>query len=248
MTFFEHLGDLRRALFHAALAFVIALAVAFPLAPRIYQLLTLPLEKIGKAPSEFLRQIPEVTGGMQLALSTALWSALVLSLPFMLMALAGFVFPGLTKRERRLVSATLVFAALLFVAGVAMGAFLMLPPSLRIMLWFSEWMGPRVEFWWATDYIRFILLVLAAFGLTFELPVAVMLLGHLGVVTSAQLRDKRRHAIVFIMILAAFVTPTTDPFSLFILVAPLTLLYEISIWTTWAAERRRRGGESAPPR
>jgi sec-independent protein translocase protein TatC len=238
MTFFEHLGDLRRALVRAALAFAIALAIAFPLAPRIFKWLTIPLARIGKDPAVFLHQIPEVTGGMQLAMSTGLWSALVLALPFMLMALAGFVFPGLTKKERRLVSATFVYAVLLFAAGVAMGALLMLPPSLRIMLWFGDWMGPRVEFWWATDYIRFILLVLAAFGLTFELPVVVMLLGHFGIITSAQLRAKRRHAIVFIMILAAFVTPTTDPFSLFILAAPLTLLYEISIWTTWLSERK----------
>ncbi len=238
MTFFEHLADLRRALFHAALAFVIGLAVAFPLSPFIYHWLTRPLVEIGKDPKVFLRSF-EVTGGLQIAMSTGLWSALVIALPFMLIALGGFVFPGLTKRERRAVLVSLVYAVGLFAAGVALAYAYMLPASLRIMLWFNDWMGVPVEFFRATDYIRFILLVLASFGVTFELPLGVMLLGHFGVITSAQLRDKRRHAIVFIMILAAVVTPTTDPFSLFILALPLTLLYEISIWTTWATERRK---------
>jgi sec-independent protein translocase protein TatC len=239
MTFFEHLGDLRRALFRAALAFVAALAVTLPLAPRIFGWLTLPLEAIGLDPAVFLRQLPEPTAGMQLAMSTALWSALVLALPFMLLAFAGFVFPGLTRRERRAVTGALIASAFLFLCGVALAAFLMLPPSLRIMLWFSAWMGPAQDYWWATHYVRFVLLVLAAFGLTFQLPLAVMLLGHLGILTSEQLRAKRRHAIVFILILAAIITPTQDPVSLFILALPLTLLYEISIWTTWASERRR---------
>jgi sec-independent protein translocase protein TatC len=239
MTFFEHLADLRRALFHMALAFLAGLAVAFPLSPAIFTWLKRPLVEIGKDPAVFLRSF-EVTGGLQIAMSTGLWSALVISLPFMLVALGGFVFPGLTRRERRAVAFSLVYAAVLFAAGVAVAYLYMLPASLRVMLWFNDWMGVPVEFFRATDYVRFILLVLASFGVTFELPVGVMLLGHFGIITSAQLRDKRRHAIVFIMILAAVITPTTDPFSLFILALPLTVLYEISIWTTWATERRRR--------
>ncbi len=238
MTFFEHLDDLRRALFHVALAFFFGLAIAFPLAPVIFRWLKRPLVEIGKDPDVFLRSF-EVTGGLQIAMSTGLWSALVIALPFMLVALGGFVFPGLTKRERRAVAVSLIYAVFLFAAGVAVAYLYMLPASLRIMLWFNEWMGVPVEFFRASDYVRFILLVLASFGVTFELPVGVMLLGHFGIINSNQLRSKRRHAIVFIMILAAVITPTTDPFSLFILALPLALLYEISIWTTWATERRR---------
>ncbi len=238
MTFFEHLADLRRALFHAAVAFAIGLAIAFPLAPRIFMLLKRPLELAGKDPELFLISA-NVTGGLQLVMSTSLWSALVISLPFMIVSIAGFIFPGLTRRERGVITGALVYAAVLFVCGVALG-FWMLPGALKIMLWFNEWMGQAVPFWFAPDYIRFVLLVLASFGITFELPIGVMVMGHLGLVTSTQLREKRRHALVFIMILAAFVTPTTDPFSLFILALPLSLLYEISIWTTWSTERKAK--------
>lgn len=245
MSLFEHLDDLRRALFQAAVAFAVGLAIAFPLAPRIFQWLKLPLAGAGKNPDTFLRSF-EVTGGLQLAMSTGLWGGFLIALPFMLVAVAGFVFPGLTRRERRAVSLSLVYAAVLFAAGVAMGYFFMLPASLKIMLWFNDWMGVPVDFFRATDYVRFILLILACFGITFELPVGVLLLGYFGVITSSQLRDKRRHAVVLIMILAAIITPTTDPFSLFILAGPLVVLYELGIWTTWAAERRKRAEETAP--
>lgn len=239
MTFFAHLEDLRRALFRVALAFAAGLAIAFPLAPHIFHWLKKPLAEAGKDPAVFLKTF-EVTGGLSIAMSTGLWGGLVIALPFMLLAIGGFIFPGLTRRERRVTLFALVYAAVLFAAGVALAYLFMLPAAIRIMLWFNDWMGVPVEFFRATDYVRFVLLVMASFGITFELPLGVMLLGHLGLVTSAQLRDKRRHAIVFIMILAAVVTPTTDPFSLFILALPLTLLYEISIWTTWASERGRR--------
>ncbi len=239
MTFFAHLADLRRALFRAALAFAIGLGIAFPMAPAIFNWLKLPLLKAGKDPATFLNSL-NVTGGMNIAMSTGLWSGLVLSLPFIVAALAGFVFPGLTRRERRATVFALGYAGILFAAGVAVAYTLMLPPAIKIMLWFNTWMGVSAPFWMASDYVRFVLLVMASFGITFELPVGVMLLGHLGVLTSAQLREKRRHAILFIIILAAVVTPTTDPFSLFILALPLGLLYEISIWTTWLTERRRK--------
>ena len=239
MSFFGHLEELRRALFRAAFAFALGLAVAFPLAPAIFTWLKQPLARAGKDPDVFLNSL-NVTGGMAIAMSTGLWSGLVLALPFMVAALAGFVFPGLTRRERRATGFALVYAGLLFAAGVAVAYTLMLPSAIRVMLWFNDWMGVSAPFWMAADYVRFALLLMACFGLAFELPVGVMILGRLGVLTAAQLRDKRRHAIVFIMILAAVITPTTDPFSLFILALPLTLLYEISIWTTWFSERRQR--------
>lgn len=239
MGFFEHLEELRRALVRAAVALAVGMAIAFPLAPRLFAWLTLPLKRAGKDPALFLNSL-NVTGGMSIAMSTGFWSGLVLALPFMTAAMAGFVFPGLTRRERRATLAALIYAAFLFAAGVAVAYAIMLPTALTLMLWFNAWIGVEAPFWIASDYVRFVLLLMACFGVAFELPAGVMLLGHLGVLRASQLRARRRHAIVFIVILAALVTPTTDPFSLFILAIPLALLYEVAIWTTWFSERQRR--------
>ena len=243
-SFFDHLADLRRALVQAALAYALALAVAFPLAPRILIALKRPLVSAGRDPETFLLTF-HVTGGMSVAMTIALWGAFVLALPFMVLAAAGFVYPGLTPQERRVTTIALSLAGILFAVGAWLAYVLMLPAALRVMLWFNDWMGVPVQGFLAQDYARFALLVMASFGIAFEIPLGLMILGWIGILSSRQLRRLRRHAIVGIMILAAVVTPTTDPFSLLFLAIPLTLLYELSVWTTWIAERRRSSPSNA---
>ena len=128
----------------------------------------------------------------------------------------------------------------LFGVGVSIAYFGMLPPALRVMLWFNDWMGIPVEFFQVSDYVRFVLILMAAFGICFELPVVLLGLGRLGIITSDQLRRGRRIAVVVLLIVAMVVTPTTDPFSQLILAVPLMLLYEACIWSIWLMERRAR--------
>ncbi len=238
MSFWEHLADLRRAIIQAAVAYGLALAIAFPLAPHILKALKRPLRIAGLDPQHFLLTF-HVTGGLSVAMTIALWSAFVMALPFLVLAAAGFIYPGLTPRERRVATIGFAGAGLLFAAGAGLAYFLMLPAALRVMMWFNDWMEVPVQGFLAQDYTRFALLVMASFGIAFEIPLGLMILGWLGVITSHRLRAMRRHALVGIMVLAAVVTPTTDPFSLFFLALPLALLYELSIWTTWFAERQR---------
>lgn len=235
----EHLDDLRRAIVWSIGALLIGMLVALRFAPVIFRLLKAPLQGIVDNPDTFLRNI-DVTGGMSVAMQTVFWGGLLFSAPVILAAMAWFVFPGLTPRERRSMLGGLCFAICLFIAGVLMCYFLALKPALQIMLWFNEWLGFKVEYFLVTSYIGFVLKLLLSFGLTFELPIVLLILGHLGIITSAQLRRTRRHAIVIILILAMVITPTQDPFSQLLLAAPLIALHELCIWMLWAKERRRK--------
>jgi len=149
-----------------------------------------------------------------------------------------FVFPGLTRHERRVVSFALWAAASLFVLGVSLGYALMLPMALRVMLSLHTWMGVRAE-WVITSYTTFALQLLLAFGLVFELPVILVVLGRLGIVNAAFLRHYRRHAIVVLLIVAAVLTPP-DVVTQIVMAAPLIVLYEACIWVIAAGERPKR--------
>lgn len=238
-TFVEHLEDLRRVLIWSAGALLAGMLVAAFLIPRLVTLLKLPLTKAGRDPDALLVAM-DMTDGVSVAMQTMFWGGLLLSAPLILCCIAWFVFPALTRPERRAVIGGLAFAAALFAGGVLLGYFLALPPGIRVMLWFYEWMGIPVRFITLTSYAGFVLKLLLAFGLTFELPVILLVLGHLGIVTSSQLRDKRRHAIIAVLIVAMVITPTQDPVTQLLLSLPLVALYELCIWLVWARERRSR--------
>lgn len=241
--FLEHLNDLRRALVWSASALFAGMFVAGWFAPWFFKVLKAPLQGVVSDPDKFLRSF-EVTGAMDVALQTIFWGGLLLSAPVILFSLCWFIFPGLTARERRAVVAGLGFAAFLFVGGVLLGYFLALPPALQIMLWFYQWMGVDIEFFTVTSYVGFVTKLLLSFGLTFELPIVLLILGHLGIITSAHLRNKRRHAIVIILIIAMVITPTQDPITQLLLAGPLFALYELCIWLIWATERSRRKADA----
>lgn len=237
--FLGHLEDLRRVLICSAASLLCGMVAAAFLIPRFFALLKIPLAKAGRDPETLLVAM-DMTGGVSAAMQTMLWGGLLLSAPFILGSIAWFVFPGLTRRERRAVAGGLLLAAVLFAIGVLLGYFLALPPGIRMMLWFYEWMGFPVKFITLTSYVGFVLKLLLAFGLTFELPIVLLVLGRLGIVTSTQLRSKRRHAIVIILVLAAVITPTQDPITQLLLSVPLAALYELCIWMIWAEERRKK--------
>lgn len=234
----QHLDDLRRALLWSATALLIGMGLAAWLAPDILGLLKAPLRSVVPNPEAFLRTF-DLSGGMSVAMQTILWGGALLASPAIVFAICWFVFPGLTRPERRAVLGGLGFAVALFCGGVVLCYALVLAPALRVMLWFNEWMGIPVEYVTVSSYVGFVLKLLLSFGLTFEIPIVILILGRLGIVSSTQLRDKRRHAIVALLVIAMVITPTQDPVSQILLAGPLIALYEICIWLIWAHERRR---------
>lgn len=235
--FLAHLEDLRRALIWSATALLIGMGVACGFAPTLFRILKAPLNGVVPDPDTFIRTL-DVTGGISVAMQTIFWGGILFSAPVILFSLCWFVFPGLTRRERRALLGGLLFSALLFISGVLLCYFTALGPALTIMLWFNTWLGIPVEFFTITSYMGFVLKLLLSFGLAFELPVVLLVLGWLGIINSSHLRRWRRHSIVIILILAAIITPTQDPLSQLILAVPLIALYELCIWIMWARERR----------
>lgn len=233
--FLAHLEDLRLAMLWSVAALAAGMAVILPLAPLVLGWLQRPLAAAGIDPAEFLKVI-RVTGGLSITLRIVLWAGILVALPFILVAVGWFVFPGLKRRERRAILRALWFAVGLFAAGVASGYFLVLPPVLRLMVRINAWLGITCDFVELGDYVAFVLRLLIAFGLAYELPVVVVVLGALGIVTSSALRQARRYVIVGLFIVAMLLTPP-DPLSQVLMALPLTLLYELCVWIVYWRER-----------
>ncbi|NKB25097.1 MAG: twin-arginine translocase subunit TatC [Kiritimatiellae bacterium] len=239
--FLEHLEDLRRTLFCCLIVLGIGVLVALPLTPFILNLLKRPLVGLVENIDQFLLSI-EVAGAISVAFRISFWGGLLLSSPFLLFFLGSFIFPGLKTHERKIVLQASAVATLLFFIGVAMGYFITLPVALKVMFQLHEWIGvqmlPRV-----TNYVAFTTQLLIGFGFAFEMPVVVIILGRLGVLKSRQLRSKRRHVMVGLLIVAMLLTPP-DIFTQLIMAIPLIILYEICIWVLWTTEKRKKEHEN----
>jgi sec-independent protein translocase protein TatC len=176
----------------------------------------------------------------------AAFGAVVVTFPVLAWELYRFVAPGLYRNERGAFLPFLIAAPLLFLLGAAMVYYVMLPFVMLFSLGqqisgggISAELLPRVS-----DYLNLVMALLLAFGLCFQLPVVMTLLGMAGLVSSGALASSRKYAIVAIAVVAAFVTPP-DPLSQIMLGIPLVVLYEISIWCVRLIELRRKKADEA---
>lgn len=235
--FLAHLEDLRRVLIRCAAALAVGMGIGIAFTPQILALLKAPLHGLVDDPDTFLRSI-EVAGAFTSIMRIGFWSGLVLAAPVLVLIVGAYLLPALTPKERQAAGGVGAFSVLLFVAGVWMGYRFTLPFALAAMFGLHTWLGVQAE-WTLTSYTTFATQLLVAFGLAFELPVVILILGRMGIVTSAWLRTYRRHAVIVILVLGAILTPP-DIFSQCIMSVPLMLLYELCIWIVWGWERARR--------
>jgi sec-independent protein translocase protein TatC len=207
---------------------VLTVLVAFlglmPFANRIYAELAAPL--LAKLPAGGQLVAIDVASPFFTPVKLAFFSAVVLSMPVLLYQAWAFVAPGLYQNEKRLARPLLVAAVLLFYIGAAFAYFLVLPAVFGFLTAVTpEGVAMMTDI---SRYLDFVLVIFLAFGLSFEMPVAVVVLVLLGVVTPAQLREWRGYVVVGIFILAAIITPP-DVISQIMLAIPMWLLYEIGI-------------------
>ena len=236
--FVAHLDDLRKTVVWVACLLFGGIVIAVPLAPFILNWIKAPYYRAG-LDSIVALQVTQVGGGLAIAMRVIVWSGLLISLPFVILSIGRFVFPGLTATEKRAIRRGAGFSVGLFVTGVWMGYRWTVPVALQMMQRIESWIGETSKFWETPGYVGFVLKLLIAFGLAFQLPVLVLVLGNLGIVSSLQLREKRRHVIIALMVLAMFLTPA-DPITMLLMACPLIVLYEICIWLIWAKEKRKQ--------
>lgn len=191
-----------------------------------------------------IRSGDNIAGGFNLMMTISFWSGLLVASPFIVYFIVGFVAPALTERERKAVRQTSVLALAAMAMGLWLGWNFGLPAALQALIWFNDWMD--YETWWTINkYISFTTLMLAAFGVVFEIPVVILILGKLGIVSSAWLRKYRRHSIVIALVVAAIATPSPDAASQMLIAGPLVVLYELCIWIIYFHEKKLATGALA---
>lgn len=219
-----HLLELRTRLLRAIAGVLVCLILLMPIANKLYGWLALPVLKMLPAGGQMIATDP--ISPFLTPLKLALMSALVLAAPWVLYQLWAFVAPGLYHREKRLAVPLLVSATALFYIGCAFAYFLVLPAVFK----FTNAVAPEGVAV-MTDigkYLDFVIVTFIAFGVAFEVPVAVVILVALGWVTIAQLREARSYVIVGVFVIAAVMTPP-DAVSMLMMAIPMCLLYELGI-------------------
>ena len=228
MTVVEHLHDLRRVLIVSLVAWLVATIVAAVFSHLLLSVLEYPLTSI-LATHNHLISKPIITSPTELVtipIQVSVVGGLVLSLPVLVWQGWAFVAPGLRRAERRFALPVILSAILLFAGGACLAYFLM-PLWLNLL---TSIVGNNAIFFPDLDqYLSFLTLLIVAFGVTFELPVVIVLLGLLGVVSSAWLRRRRRMVWLIVVVGAELVTPGVDPVTPLFLAIPLVGLFELSL-------------------
>lgn len=235
MTFWDHLEELRTSIFRMCAVYAASVFVLFffknfiftdvILAPSrsdflLYQLL-------GTQFSMNLVNI-EVTAQFMIHIKVTLIAALILSFPYLIYEVWRFIAPALYDRERKTVRGAFLFASVLFYLGVMVGYTIVFPLMLNFFSGYQ--ISPEIPNTFSlTSYMSLFTSMVLVFGLVFEFPTLMAVLSSFGMVSKNLLRKYRRHAICAVLILAAFITPTGDPFSLIVVSIPIYILYEFSI-------------------
>lgn len=246
MTFWEHLDELRKVLFRSAIVIAVLMAAIFMAKDFVFNTVVFaPID------SDFIlyRLIDKVLVAMNLPtlpefhlelinidlsaqffihISTTFYFALVLSIPFIVYQLWCFVRPALYDNEKRSAQVAFAFAGILFLMGVMVGYFLIFPLTLRFLGTYqvSYEVANQISL---QSYISMFTWLILIMGVVFEMPSLAVILSKIGILTKSFLKKYRRHAFVVMLVVAAFITPSGDPFTLMAVGLPLYGLYELSI-------------------
>ena len=241
MPFLDHLDELRTRLIRSMLALLAGMALGL-VAVTQWDVLGVVERPIAELLPGGNLNFSNVTTPFVITLKLGFIIGLITALPYLGLQAWRFLAPALYENERRFAIPAIVVGTLLFLAGIAMAYFLVLPLGLRILLTFyAEDLTPLIMI---NEYLTFAIRLLLAFGFIFELPVVLVFLSLLGIVTPEGLARFRRHAIVVMAVVSAFLTPA-DPYTMLAMMVPMMLLYEVSVVATRVLRRRRQEAEAA---
>jgi sec-independent protein translocase protein TatC len=247
MPLLEHLVELRRRLLYSVAGFVIAFIACFYFAQDMFNFLAAPLAAFfhDAAGRRFI--YTDLTEPFFTNVKLAAFGALCVSFPIVAGQIWAFVAPGLYKNERQAFLPFLIATPFMFILGTAFFYYVLLPYAIQFFAGFEQAAGANnlaVQMENKVgEYIGFVMTLIFAFGLCFELPVLLSLLARVGLVTSNGLKAKRRYAIVIVFLVAAVVTPP-DVFSQVSLALPILALYEVSIILAKMIEKKRAKQEA----
>lgn len=275
MTFTEHLGELRTRIIRSIAALLVAVIVCYALSDMILKQLARPLAPLdergliappekapgGEAAAPGAETAPDAPAAAEtktprnmewtvlnplefvvVKLKIAGYGGFLLALPFVLYQLMAFVFPGLLPNERRVVQILVGGCSVLGLAGVGIAYFGVFPLVLPYLLeWTPAWVQIQLR---VNETISIIVKLLAGFAVAFQFPMVVLVLVYMGLLTPQALRDYRKFAVVVMALAAAILTPP-DVVSMGIMLLPLVILYEMSIWASYLVLRRKKMNEEA---
>lgn len=260
MSFFDHIDVLRKHLLRALAVTFVLTCFAFyftdfifnevimgPKNPDFwtYRMMCRLVEAFPSIGSDFcITKIDakiintEMAGQFTLQLNSCVLVGVVLGIPYLLFEIWLFIKPALHDNERKSASGFVAFASVLFFLGILFGYYIVCPLSINFLVNFT--VSPEIENTFTiSSYLSSVMTLTLGSGVIFQLPVIIFILSKLGVMTPAFMRSSRRYATVLILIVAAVVTPTADPYTMMIVALPLFLLYELSILISANIERKK---------
>jgi sec-independent protein translocase protein TatC len=225
MSLMEHLIELRSRLIKCAIAIAIGSALGWILYQPVFNFLLDPLEKLSKDPNVADKLLVlDPLEGFMLRIKMSAYIGIALCMPYLLWQLWQFISPGLYQNERRYASAFVFSATFLFLFGAGVAYYTLLPA----LTFLQSVGGDNLYYQYSpSKYLMLIVYMMLAFGVGFEFPIVLVALQLVGVLKPQQLRDFRRFGVVIIFVVAAIITPSADPISLFALAIPMIIFYEI---------------------
>lgn len=265
MSFFDHIDVLRKHLLRALAVIFVFTCIAFyftdfiwstvimgPKDPSFwtYRMMCKLVEFIPSIGNDFcITKIDakiintEMSGQFTLQMNSCITAGLILGVPYLLFEIWLFIKPALLEAERKSASGFVFFASMLFIAGILFGYYIIAPLSINFLINFT--VDPSIQNTFTiSSYLSTILTLTLGTGIIFQLPVVIYILSKLGIMTPQFMRASRRYAAVLILVVAAVVTPTADPYTMLIVAFPLFLLYELSIMISANIQRKKQKAEA----
>jgi sec-independent protein translocase protein TatC len=260
MSFFDHIDVLRKHLLRAAAVILVLTLGAFWYTDFIFNTLIMGPKNPGfwtyRMMCKMVERWPslgqemcitkidakiintEMAGQFTLQLNSCVMVGIILGIPYLLFEIWLFVKPALHENERKSASGFVAFASILFFVGILFGYYIICPLSINFLTNFT--VSPEIQNTFTIDsYLSSVMTLTLGSGIIFQLPVVIYILSKLGIMTPAFMKASRRYSTVIILIIAAVVTPTADPYTMLVVAAPLFLLYELSIYISANIEKKK---------